>query len=110
MTNIDTTNPSKSIAEFCRAERISKSVYYEMKRRGIGPVELIIPGTKVIRITPEAQTAWRTRMAELAKSETAQLEAERRSAQTAEAGKIAAASPLHISKRVAHKQQRRRAR
>jgi hypothetical protein len=40
-------------------------------------------------------------MAELAKSETAQLEAERRRAQAAEAGKLAAQSPNHVSRRTA---------
>jgi hypothetical protein len=42
--------------------------------------------------------AWRERMAELAKSETAQLEAERRHAQAAEAGKLAAQSPNHANR------------
>jgi hypothetical protein len=60
-----------------------------------------VPGTRIERITPEARQAWRERMAELAKSETAQLEAERRRAQAAEAGKLAAQSPNHVSRRTA---------
>ena len=38
-------------------------------------------------------------MAALAKTEDAKLETERRRAQAAIAGKVAAASPLHVSKR-----------
>jgi hypothetical protein len=96
---------SQTIGEFCRAERISKSVYYELKARGLNPDEFEIPGTRIKRITPEARAAWRERMAELAKSETAQLEAERRRELASIAGRAAAASPRHISKRVAHKQE-----
>ena len=68
---------------------------------GRGPDVLHVPGTRIERITPEARQAWRERMAELAKSETAQLEAERRRAQAAEAGKLAAQSPNHVSRRTA---------
>ena len=90
---------SETISEFCLAERFSKSFYYGLKKRGLGPEEFEVPGTRVKRITPEAHTAWRERMAELAKSETAQLEAERRRAQAAEAEKLAAQSPNHVSRR-----------
>jgi hypothetical protein len=107
MAHTNTAPSSKTIGEFCQDERISKSVYYDMKRRGIGPVELVIPGTKVIRITHEAQANWRQRMAQLSKGRAMRLETERRRKQTTQAGKIAAASPLHVSKRVAHKRQRR---
>jgi formiminotetrahydrofolate cyclodeaminase len=98
MTQIDTA-PSKTIAEFCAAENISKSVYYDLRRRNLGPEESRIVGTTIVRITNEAHAAWRERMAELAKSKSAELEAARRRAQTAEAGKIAAQSPRHVSRR-----------
>jgi hypothetical protein len=75
-----------------------------LKNKGLGPEEMNVDG--MIRRAPSGMS-----MAVLAKSEAAQLEAERRRAQAAQAGKIAAASPLQISKRVAHKKQcRRRAR
>jgi hypothetical protein len=88
---------SKTVSEFCFAQRFSKSFYYELKRRGLNPDELEVLGVK--RITPEAEEAWLARMAEHAKSVAAQLESERRRAQAAEAGRAAAASPLHVSRR-----------
>jgi hypothetical protein len=88
-------NRSETFAEFARAEGFSLSTFYKLKKLGLGPDVLHVPGTRIDRITPEARQAWRERMAELAKSETAQLEAERRRAQAAEAGKLAAQSPNH---------------
>jgi hypothetical protein len=101
-------DPKRSLSQngFCYVENISKAKYYELKKRGLAPDETNIDG--LIRITPKAREAWHARMAELAKSEAAQLEAERRRELASIAGRAAAASPLHISKRVAHKQQHRR--
>jgi hypothetical protein len=90
---------SKTRAEFRAAERLSKSTFYDLRKRKLGPEEYIVPGTKTIRITPEAHAAWRKRMIELTKTKEAQLEAERRRAQTVEAGRLAAESDKHISKR-----------
>ena len=94
-------NRSKTIPEWCKARRLSRSTYHKLKKLGRGPKELEIPGTRIKRITPEADAEWEARMAELAKSEDAQLEAERRRAQAAEAGKLAAQSPNHVSRRTA---------
>ena len=85
---------------------MSATKYHDLKNKGLGPEELNVDG--MIRITPEARAEWRERMAELARSEAAQLEAERRRELAVIAGRAAAASPLHISKRVAPKQQHRR--
>jgi hypothetical protein len=92
-------NRSESIPEFCLAEGISKSSYYKLKKLGLAPDELRPPGTAIVRITTQARTAWHMRMEELRKSQAAELEAARRHAQTAAAGKRAAESPLHVSKR-----------
>jgi hypothetical protein len=92
---------SETFAEFARAEGFSLSTFYKLKKLGLGPGVFHVPGTCAERITPEARQAWRERMAELAKGETAQLEAERRRAQAAEAGKLAAQSPNHVSRRTA---------
>jgi hypothetical protein len=56
-------------------ENISKATYYELKKRGLTPDEINVGG--LARITPEARTRWHERMAELAKSKAAQLEAQR---------------------------------
>jgi hypothetical protein len=105
-----TERRSQTPTEFCFAEHVSKSTYHELKKRGLGPVELVVPGTKIIRITPEARDAWHAMMAELAGTESARLEAERRRAQAAEAGRIAATSPRHVSRRPRSASRQRRAR
>ena len=104
---------SKTIAEFCHAKHLSKTSYYELKRRGLNPDELRIPNSKIVRITPEAEAAWDQRMTELSKSEAAELEVARRRGLTVIAGKRAAESPRHVSKKKASadtRPQRRRPR
>ena len=59
----------KTVAEWCKARHLSRSTYHKLKNLGRGPKELEIPGTRIKRITPEADAEWETRMAELAKSE-----------------------------------------
>ena len=102
-----TERRSQTPTEFCFAEHLSKSTYHELKKRGLGPVELVVPGTKIIRITPEARDAWHAMMAELAGTESARLEAERRRELAVMAGKAAAASPRHASRRKLQPQRRR---
>jgi hypothetical protein len=99
MENYD-PNRSLTRGEFCYVENMSPTKYHDLKNKGLGPEELNVDG--MIRITPEARAKWRERMADLAKSEASQLEAERRRELASIAGRAAAASPLHISKRVAH--------
>ena len=98
-------DPRRSLSQkqFCWVENISLAKYFELKKKGLGPRVEDIDGVK--RITPQAREEWHKRMAELAKGEAAQLEAERMRELASIAGRAAAASPLHISKRVAHKQQ-----
>ena len=69
-------NRSMTLREFRYVENMSAAKYYDLKNKGLGPEELNVDG--MIRITPEARAKWQARMAELAKSEAAQLEAERR--------------------------------
>jgi hypothetical protein len=90
---------SLTIGEFCLSERISRSTFYDLDKRGLGPEIDSVPGTRIRRITPSARRAWRERMRELRASEAAQLEQERKRAQAQEAGRIAAQSPLHVSNR-----------
>jgi hypothetical protein len=70
-----------------------------MRRRGYSPDETRVPGTRLVRISQQARREWHARMRELCNSQEAELEAGRRQAQTAAAGKRAAQSPLHVSKR-----------
>jgi hypothetical protein len=48
---------SKTIDEFCTAERISRGMYYKLKRDGKAPREMAVGTAK--RISPEAQAEWR---------------------------------------------------
>lgn len=91
-----------------RAKGFSISSGYKMKNAGLGPELLEVPGIRGGQVTPEADAAWEQRMAEAAKSQEAQLEAERRRAQAAEAGRIAAQSPRHVSRQQMQSKHRRR--
>jgi hypothetical protein len=101
-------DPRRSLSqnEFCWLERISKSKYYQLRKKGLAPDETNICG--VIRITPEARETWHARMAALAKSEAARLEAERRRELAVIAGRLAAQSPNHVSRRARPVQRRGR--
>jgi hypothetical protein len=88
---------SEKIREFCNVEKFSIAFFYELERRGLGPLMLDVPGTRFRRVV-ESHESWRARMAALAKTEHARLETARRRELASLAGKAAVASPLHISK------------
>ena len=46
-----------TVAEFCTAHGISRSLYYELKRAGLGPVEMRLRNRRAISV--EAAAAWR---------------------------------------------------
>jgi hypothetical protein len=100
-----------TISEWCRAKGICIATYYKLKKLGLTPAELHIPGTNITRITPEADREWIARMAELTKTKEHAREAERRVAMAKKAGDKAAQSPKHISQvrkaRADQKQQQR---
>jgi hypothetical protein len=90
-----------TIAEFCALENIGKATYYKMRRAGLGPEETYvpIPGMRLVRISPEARREWHAMLAERRQTAAAMLEEQRRQAQTVQAGKLAARSPLHVANR-----------
>ena len=92
-------DPRRSLSQkqFCWVENISLAKYFELKKRGLGPDVTDIDGLQ--RITPESREAWHERMAERAKGEAARLQAERRRELAVIAGRAAALSPKHVSKR-----------
>jgi hypothetical protein len=94
-----TDDADLTISEFCRLAHISTPTYFSLQRKGLGPETITIPGTRIVRISPQARREWRERMRELSATETAKLEARRRREQASRAGKLAVASPLHVSKR-----------
>ena len=102
MDNYSMVRRSLTRQEFCFKKHISLSTFHKLKREGLGPKQDYLG-----RISPEAEDAWDQLMASLAEGEAAKLKAERRRAHTAEAGKIAAASPLHHCRR-RHQAKRKR--
>lgn len=49
--------PSYTVAEWCRIEKISRSLFYKLRRQGLAP-ELMRVGGR-FRISQEAATEWR---------------------------------------------------
>jgi hypothetical protein len=99
MTNVEDTEASLTLREFCEVEKICLASYYKMRKRGHAPVETRIPGTTIIRITPEARRQWHQMLTAIAQSDAARLEAARKHAASVIAGRAAAASPLHVNAR-----------
>jgi hypothetical protein len=91
--------PARTIPEWCEGKRICPATYYKLKRLGLTPDELHVPGTNIRRITPEADRAWVARMAELTKTKEYKREAQRRTDLAKKAGKLAAKSLKHVSQR-----------
>jgi hypothetical protein len=46
-----------SIPEFCKAHRISQAFFYELKRAGLGPREMVLGRRRIISC--EAAADWR---------------------------------------------------
>lgn len=93
--------PAFTIDEFIVRNPMSRSKFFELKRRGLGPRMLL--GRL---ISPEAEHDWRHAMEEAANSESAKLEQARRIELARRAGKAAAASPLHASRHQAGKKRK----
>jgi hypothetical protein len=85
--------------EWAASKSISIATYHNLKKRGLAPEELEVPGTNLIRITAKADREWEARMRELAATDEHKRERERRSATARIAGRLAAQSPRHVSRR-----------
>ena len=96
----DVDGPSLSIAGFCEAEDFSLSYYYgHLKKFGLNPQETRYPGSPLVRISARARAEWHEKMAALQNSEAVLLEEQRRRELAKHAGKIAALSARHVSRR-----------
>lgn len=88
------TNPVLSnertytITEFCVLEGLSRNAYFLLRKAGNGPRELRIPGSSIVRITPEARAEWHRRFEKTSKAMDA--ERKRHAAQGAKAGRTRA--------------------
>ena len=89
---------SSTVDEFCAEENISASTYYKLKRLGLAPAELMIL-PKVIRITPQARRDWHAMVRARAQSADIQLEVARKRELARVAGKRAAKSAAHVSRK-----------
>jgi hypothetical protein len=106
VTKTDTPNlsepkrGSRSIKEWCEYRRYSYAAFYNMKRRGVAPKVLRLPGAPP-RITNEADAEWLKSCDNLPAdivAENVAISTERR-ARTQKSGKAAAASPKHVRHR-----------
>ena len=90
-----------SIATFCARNGIGLTLYHRLKNEGRGPREMRLGRT--IRITLDAERDWQ-REREFPSDAEARLIAREQKARVGlarRAGKIAAASPKHVSRRTA---------
>jgi hypothetical protein len=93
------TSRDETPEEWWTRRRYSKSTYYKLKRLGLAPAELRVPGTSIVRITRQADREWERLMAERAREQSAELERQRRVEACRRAGRAAAQSIYHVSKR-----------
>jgi hypothetical protein len=96
--NVDITKPLTR-KQFCVAENISLSTYFKLRRLGHGPKETHYPGMTLVRISPKAWQDWCKEREKWNGTKAAALEEARRIELASAAGKAAAKSPKHISKR-----------
>ena len=89
-----------SIHEFCARNGISLSTYYKLKGQGRTPREMSLGG--VIRISIEAELAWRKEreLPDDAEARLIKRERDARERASRKAARAAVASPDHVSKRL----------
>jgi hypothetical protein len=110
--------PPLTIDAFCKIEGMSRATYYKLRRLGLGPelTEIVVSaeegvnhgkGVNFIRISAAAHRAWHEKITKIRASEASKLEAARAHEQRVEAGKRAAKSVKHVSRRARPKPRRR---
>ena len=87
-----------SISEFCPRNRISRKKFNKLVNDGRGPTFMDLDGTR--RISAAAERAWQQRFENPTEKEVEAIARRRarRVQHAKEAGKLSAASPLHVSK------------
>jgi hypothetical protein len=114
-SNAAAAEPGLSVSAFCRAEGLCRATYYKLRRLNLAPqvTEVILPaapgqkrGLKLVRISATSHRQWREKIAQTRASEAAELEAARFRELRVEAGKRAAKSVKHISRRARPKPRR----
>jgi hypothetical protein len=95
----DNDHPAISINEFCLRQKICPATYYKLKKRRLGPTELRFGN--IIRITREAEAAWRVAREnpEGQEAEDLSVHDEALKARARRASRVAVESPRHIANR-----------
>jgi hypothetical protein len=99
MTEVETA-ASETIAEWCAIEKMSKATFYSLRWNNpeLAPRTIEIPKTRIVRVI-ESHESWRPRVAEAMQTKAARLATARRRELASIAGKIAAQSPKHVTRR-----------
>lgn len=105
---VDTTKPTERVAfsinEICKRNRISRGKYFSLRRAGLGPVEMRLP-PNTIRVTLEAERDWQRACEQPTGDQLAAVEQCKAAlaARGSKAGRLAAESQRHVSKRRARR-------
>ena len=87
---------SLSIPEFCIAEGISKPLYHKMRNKGFGPDEMRVPGSSMVRVSPEARRRWHEKLEKFDKGPEGKKTRKWLAKRASAGGKAAVLSPLHV--------------
>jgi hypothetical protein len=98
MDEISDRPPDMTRAQWRERRNICKSTHHRLDQLGLGPDQIIYPGTKIHRITAQADAEWEVRMRELGKEHAVQLERARRVELARRAAAQAVKSPKHVSR------------
>jgi predicted DNA-binding transcriptional regulator AlpA len=96
---IDDFKKCDSVPELCNRVGISQTTYYKNRAAGHGPREMRMPGSSIVRISPEARREWYAYLEQLAATEEVEQDRKQRIAKTSQAGRTGAASPAHHCRR-----------
>ena len=75
-------------AQVCELANISMSTYYKLRRAGLGPREWNFPKMKMVRVAKTEFLKWMEQLEALQNGADLRLEAQRRRASSAHAGRI----------------------
>jgi len=84
-----------SITDFCYVEGISTYAYKDLRKRDLIPKETRIPGSQIVRISPQARRDWHARLEQADAQKQIERDRERRTEIAQRAGKLAVQSFKH---------------
>jgi hypothetical protein len=87
-----------TLAQWAEKRNISVPTAHKIINAGLGPEVFQVPGIRGNHVTPAADLRWEKKMYALRKSKEVKHAAAQRRKNAEQAGRIAAESPLHVSK------------